>query len=65
MARDARSPRASGWWGTNRLLFTQACRKDFLRGMTWKGACTLSVDFDRQIKHPENPIEPAFGTNMQ
>jgi len=33
--------------------------------MTWKGACTLSVDFDRQIKHPENPIEPAFGTNMQ
>jgi len=23
------------------------------------------VDFDRQINHPENPIEPVFGTNMQ
>jgi len=36
VARDARSARASGWWGANRLAFTQACR----------------VDFDRQIKHP-------------
>jgi len=52
VARDAQSARASGWWGANRLVFTQARRKHFLWGMTRKAACTLSGGFRQADQAP-------------